>query len=123
MHTAIRKRQLLIWATPALYEGFLYVATHPGELLVVDTLEGEVVFRDDVGWHAWSSPVISGDMLVVATDCVDGAALRGYSLSEPSEPNPIWEVANTGGCIESTPTVWGGRIYVGSRDGYFYAME
>ncbi|RPI23860.1 MAG: hypothetical protein EHM57_03420, partial [Actinobacteria bacterium] len=24
---------------------------------------------------------------------------------------------------ESTPAVWDGRIYVGSRDGFFYALE
>jgi outer membrane protein assembly factor BamB len=27
-----------------------------------------------------------------------------------------------GGCIEASPAVWGGRIYVGSRDGALYAL-
>ena len=27
-----------------------------------------------------------------------------------------------GGCIESTPAVWKGRIYVGARGGRFYAI-
>jgi PQQ-like domain len=26
------------------------------------------------------------------------------------------------GCIESTPAVWKGRIYVGARGGKFYAI-
>ena len=26
------------------------------------------------------------------------------------------------GCVESTPAVWKGRIYVGNRDGFFYAI-
>jgi hypothetical protein len=26
------------------------------------------------------------------------------------------------GCIESTPTVWNGRMYVGARGGKFYAI-
>ena len=112
-----------IWATPALYEGFLYVATHPGELLVVDTDDGDVVFRDDIGWHAWSSPVISDDTLVVTTNCVEGAGMRAYALTDPARPALLWDVSNTGGCIESTPVIWDGRIFVGSRDGYFYAFE
>ena len=27
-----------------------------------------------------------------------------------------------GKCIESTPVIWRGRIYVGTWDGYFYAV-
>jgi outer membrane protein assembly factor BamB len=111
-----------IWATPALHAGHLYVATHPGELLVVDTETGEVVFRDDIGWHAWSSPVVVADTLLVSTNCVEGAGLRAYDLADPVAPTLLWEATETGGCIESTPVVWDGRIYVGSRDGYFYAF-
>lgn len=111
-----------IWATPALHAGYLYVATHPGELLVVDKESGDVVFRDDIGWHAWSSPVVVEDTLLVSTACVDGAGLRAYDLTDPAVPVVRWELAETGGCIESTPVVWAGRVYVGSRDGYFYAF-
>ncbi|MBM3885992.1 MAG: PQQ-binding-like beta-propeller repeat protein, partial [Gemmatimonadetes bacterium] len=25
-------------------------------------------------------------------------------------------------CIESTPALWRGRLYVGARDGFFYAL-
>jgi outer membrane protein assembly factor BamB len=111
-----------IWATPALHGGYLYAATHPGELLVVDTGTGEVTFRDQIGWHAWSSPVVVDDTLLVSTNCVDGAGLRAYDLTDPATPRFLWEATETGGCIESTPVVWDGRIYVGSRDGYFYAF-
>jgi hypothetical protein len=33
----------------------------------------------------------------------------------------IWRVS-LGSCIESTPAVWRGRIYVGTRGGYVYAL-
>ena len=100
----------------------LYVATNPGELLAVDTETGDVVWRDDIGAHAWSSPTIVDDTLVVAVNCEVAAALRAYDLTDPAAPSPRWEVAVTGGCIESTPAIWHDRIYVGSRDGYFYAI-
>ena len=110
-----------VWATPALGDGFLYVATHPGQLLTIDTATGEVTTRHELGVHAWSSPSIVGETLVVGT-C--SGQLRGYSLRDPARPEQIWETTLTSGaCIESTPAIWDGRIYVGARDGYFYAFD
>ncbi len=111
-----------VWATPALDGEMLYVPTNPGELLAVDTETGEVVWRDDVGAHAWSSPVIIDESLIVAVDCDIRPALRAYDISDPMQPQQQWEVAATAGCIESTPAVWNGVLYVGARDGFFYAI-
>jgi outer membrane protein assembly factor BamB len=110
------------WATPALYDGLLYLPTNPGELLAVDTVTGEVVWRDDVGFHAWSSPLVVDDTLVVAVNCGTEPALRAYDLTDPGAPAELWELPVSGGCLESTPAMWDGRLYVGSRDGYFYAV-
>ncbi len=113
-----------VWATPALHAGHLYVATHPGELLVVDTTDGTVTFREEIGWHAWSSPVVvehdGVPQLLVAT-CMD-PHLRAYDLTDPAVPSETWRLGLPG-CIESTPAVWDGRIWVGSRDGFFYAIR
>ena len=112
-----------LWATPALGDGVLYAATHPGELLVVETDTGEVVWRDEIGPHAWSSPVLADRTLVVAIGCGIRGALRGYDVSDPKRPVALWESPlPSGACIESTPVVWRGGIFVGSRDGYFYAF-
>ena len=110
------------WATPALYDGLLYLPTNPGELLAVDTATGEVVWRDSVGVHAWSSPVVVDTSLIVAVNCSSTPALRAYDIREPHRPVAAWEIPVASGCLESTPAVWNGHIYVGSRDGYFYAI-
>lgn len=110
-----------IWATPAIYKGMLYVATNPGQLLAVDVATGEVTWSDEIGAGAWSSPVVVDGTLLVATDCEGGGALTGYSVTDPRAPQRVWHVPHTSGCIESTPAVWKGTIYVGSRDGFFYA--
>ncbi len=111
-----------IWATPALGDGVLYVPTHPGELLAVDVETGEVVWRDEVGSHAWSSPVIVDRTLLVAVNCEAGGGLRAYGLDDPARPVRLWQYDHGSACFESTPAVWKGRIYVGSRDGRFYAF-
>ncbi len=111
-----------IWATPALIGDVLFAATNPGDLLAVDTASGEIVWSDDIGGHAWSSPVYADGRLLVAVNCDTAPALRVYDVTDPRAPVELAEQAFTGGCIESTPAVWKGRVYVGSRDGFFYAV-
>ena len=109
-----------IWSTPALHEGMLYVNTHTGDLLAVDTASGDIVWSDPVGLHSWSSPAVVDGTLVVAT-CL--GELRGYSLDDPRFPTKEWTVQVGGSCLEATPVIWGGAIYIGSRDGYIRAFR
>lgn len=109
-----------IWSTPALHAGMLYVNTHNGDLLAVDTDDGSIVWSDPVGFHSWSSPVVVDEMLVVATCLGD---LRGYSLADPRQPDLEWVVEGNGACLEATPVVWQGSIYLGSRDGFIRAYR
>jgi outer membrane protein assembly factor BamB len=113
-----------VWATPAIFDDWLYVPTHAGDLLVVDRRDGTVVWSERIGDHEWSSPAVVEDTdgtawLIVGTCGVPG--LRAYLLDDPTTPREMWRVALPG-CIESTPVVWRGAIYVGSRDGFLYAI-
>lgn len=107
------------WASPALYEGMVYTNTHQGELIGVDAATGEVVWSDEVGFHSWSSPVVVDGILVTATCLGD---VRAYSLDDPRAPQKLWSVDLGGSCLESTPAIWNGRIYLGSRDGFMRAL-
>lgn len=124
---AARGQDTGAWATPALHpDGLIFVPTDSGYLLAIDTDTGETVWSDDVGVNAWSSPAIVDDTLVIAVDCYssDSSGLRAYDLTDPRNPQFMWQKpfpAPTG-CIESTPAVWNGNIYVGSRDGFMYAF-
>ncbi len=110
-----------LWSTPALGNGVLYASTHPGNLLAIDTDSGEIMWQEPIGWHAWSSPILIDQTLLVAVNCDAGGALRAYDVTQPFAPQRLWEQPLGSGCIESTPTVFDGYIYVGSRDGFFYA--
>jgi hypothetical protein len=48
--------------------------------------------------------------------------LHGYDVSNPRElPPEVWSLT-LGGCIESTPAVWHGKLFVGTRAGRFFAV-
>jgi hypothetical protein len=113
-----------VWATPAIFDEWLYVPTHAGDLLVVDRRDGSVVWRERIGDHEWSSPAVieeaDGTAWLVVGTC-GSPGLRAYQLDDPASPREVWRIALPG-CIESTPVVWRGTIYVGSRDGFLYAI-
>jgi outer membrane protein assembly factor BamB len=108
-----------MWATPAIHDGMVYVSTDGGRLLGVDQETGEVRWEKKLQGPTWQSPVVVDDVLIEG-DC--NGVLHAYDVSEPGEDPPeLWSV-ELGGCIESTPAVWDGRIYVGTRAGRFWAI-
>jgi outer membrane protein assembly factor BamB len=108
------------WSTPAVYEGVVYVNTQQGSLIAVDANDGNLLWQDDVGFHSWSSPIVVDGTLVTATCLGD---VRAYSLDDPRSPVQLWSLDLGGSCLESTPVVWKGAIYIGSRDGYMRALR
>jgi outer membrane protein assembly factor BamB len=108
-----------IWSTPALHKGVLFVTTNSGRLMSIDRFSGEIMWTIFLEGPLWSSPVVVDDILIVG-DC--GGYLRAYSVQQPKvKPIEIWRI-EIGGCIEATPAVWDGRIYVGSREGGLFAI-
>jgi outer membrane protein assembly factor BamB len=107
------------WSTPALHEDAVYVATNAGGLLGVDRRTGRVRWRIDLPGPTWSSPVVVDDVLLEG-DC--NGVLHAYDVSEPlRKPPELWRV-ELGGCIEATPAVWKGQIFLGTRAGAMYAI-
>lgn len=108
-----------IWATPAVTDEVVYAPTDGGRLLAVDRSTGAVLWEKNLAGPTWQSPVVVDDVLIQG-DC-DGV-LRGFDVSDPRvDPPELWSV-QLEGCIESTPAVFGGQIFVGARGGAFYAL-
>jgi outer membrane protein assembly factor BamB len=58
--------------------------------------------------------IVDGVLLI--GDCE--GVLHAYDVSDTAvDPPELWTV-EVGGCIEATPAVWDGRIYLGSRGGH-----
>jgi outer membrane protein assembly factor BamB len=98
----------------------VYLNIQQGSLIAVDANDGALLWDDEVGFHSWSSPVIVDETLVTATCLGD---VRAYSLQNPRSPSLLWSLDLGGSCLESTPVVWKGAIFIGSRDGYIRALR
>ncbi len=109
-----------IWSTPALYGNLVYVTTHYGELIAIHRETGVVKWKIKFPeGHTWTSPTVVDDTLVVG-DC--GGTLHAYDISRPGKKPPeLWSL-ELEGCIESTPAIWDGWIYVGTRGGPVYGI-
>lgn len=109
-----------VWATPVVKNNRLYVATNPGDVMIIDTKDGTILDKKYIGDHAWSSPVLIDNNLIVAS-C--RGIVYNFNISN-DKLNEVWQKQIPGGaCIESTPAVWNGQIFFGSRDGYIYSIK
>ena len=108
-----------IWATPALYRDLVLVATDDGRVLGIERDSGEIRWTLRLDPPLWSSPVVVDDTLIQA-DC--SGQLHAFDLTNTSKaPRRLWTLPLEG-CIESTPAVWDGHIYVGTRAGTFFGI-
>ncbi len=96
----------------------------------------KVVFKEAIG-GAISTPIMVDDYVDAAgywkhrqrlQDHVHagrrrlGVALTTRTGETVSRVRQAGSAFRSGGSYESTPIVWQGRIYVGSRDGYLYCL-
>jgi outer membrane protein assembly factor BamB len=107
------------WATPALHDYLVIAPADDGTAYGVDRATGEVRWTVDLPGPTWQSPVVVDDVWVQG-DC-DGV-LHAYDVADTTtEPRELWSV-ELEGCIESTPALWHGRLFVGTRAGSFHAV-
>ena len=108
-----------VWATPALHRDVLYVPLDGGRLLALDRATGAIRWEKQLHGPVWQSPVVVDDVLLQA-DC--SGALRAFDVSDTRvEPPELWAV-QLDACVESTPAVWDGTVYVGTRGGFMHAI-
>jgi outer membrane protein assembly factor BamB len=108
-----------IWATPALGDGVVYFATNGGRVLGADMATGQVLWSKSFGSQTWGSPVVVDDTLIEG-DCEGN--LNAYDVSDPRIDPPLKWTVKLDGCIETTPTVYEGKIFLATRSGKFYAL-
>lgn len=109
-----------IWSTVALFNGIVITTTNGGRVIGLDQASGEVLWQFTLPGPLWQSPVVVDDVLLQG-DCA--GVLHAYDLANPRVlPPELWSVP-LGGCIEATPAVWDGSIYLATRGGKFFALS
>jgi hypothetical protein len=115
----VDNRDAGVWATAGLWRDLVIVPFESGHVRAFERATGVVRWELKLAGPTWSSPVVVDDVLIQG-DCA--GRLHAFELGDGQvAPPELWSV-QLGGCIESTPAVWKGRIYVGSRGGYFHAI-
>jgi hypothetical protein len=106
------------WSTPALWRDLVIWPTYTGPLYGIDRATGEIRWTILLPYDVMSSPVVVDDVLMQADAT---GVIHAWDLTAEGTPVEIWS-AQLPANIESTPALWNGRLYVGTRDGYFYAI-
>lgn len=108
------------WSTPALHGDLVYFTTAAGRVLAVDRASGRIVWELQIGVPAIASPVVVDDVLIQG-DCT--GSLYAWDVSKPRiEPPQLWKMTFSG-CVESTPAVWHGWLFLGTRAGAVYGVS
>jgi outer membrane protein assembly factor BamB len=107
------------WSTPAIHGDLVFFTTAAGRVLAVERDTGEVRWERQVGAPSIGSPVVV-DGVLIQGDC--RGDLWAWDVSDPdADPVLLWKL-HFNDCIESTPAVWDGWIYLGTRQGYLYGL-
>jgi outer membrane protein assembly factor BamB len=113
------RRPAGIWGTPALYKDIVIFDTHGGDVVGVDRATGAVRWKFRLPGPTWQSPVVVDDVLLIG-DCK--GVMHAYDVADTTaKPRPLWSIT-VGGCVESTPAVWNGTLYFGTRAGGIHAI-
>jgi hypothetical protein len=109
-----------IWGTPALYKDVVIYDTNRGEVAAADRNTGKIRWSKKLPGPVWQSPSVVDDVLVIG-DCAGD--LHAYDVADTTkDPTQLWKIS-LGGCIESTPAIWDGGIYIGTRDGGVFGLR
>jgi outer membrane protein assembly factor BamB len=107
------------WSTPAIAGDVVYFTTAAGRVLAIDRTTGSILWEQQIGSPTIGSPVVV-DGTLLQGDC--SGHLYAWDVADPAaDPSLEWTV-DLGDCIESTPAVWHGWIYLGTREGYLYGL-
>jgi outer membrane protein assembly factor BamB len=108
-----------IYGTPGVYKDTIYVGTNGGRLIALDRATGAVRWERRLPPPVWGSPVIVDDVLLIG-DCE--GFFHAFDVSDQTiAPPELWSI-ELGGCVEATPAVWDGRIYIGTRGGHLFVL-
>lgn len=101
-------------AAPAIAGGIVYLASDDGGLTALDATTGAAEWYSPTGSGGRAAPTVAGPTVYLP-------AGRSVFAVNRTDGEPLWSFP-TGDEIVSTAAVVDGSLYVGSRDGFLYAL-
>ena len=103
-------------SAPVVLDDTLYVATHRGKLIAMDTARGAIRWEYDTGQAIFSPPAVSGTVAYIGTD--DGML---HAVNRNTGES-LWTFS-TEGRLRNRPVIAGDSVFVASEDGSLYAIH
>jgi PQQ-like domain len=108
-----------VWGTPGIVGDLAIYTTYTGRAIGLDRNTGAIRWEKKLPAPLMGSPSIV-DGVWLQGDCA--GVLHAYDVKNTAiDPPELWQVP-LGQCIEATPAVWKGRIYIGTRGGFEFAI-
>jgi PQQ-like domain len=108
-----------VYSSAGISGDLVIFTTYSGRAVGLDRATGAIRWEKHLPGPLMGSPVIV-DGVWLQGDCA--GVLHAFDVHDTMvDPPELWSVG-LGGCIEATPAVWNGRIYIGTRAGFEYAL-
>ena len=109
---------------PVVADGRVYVANFNGRFFALDARSGRTLWHFDSGRCGWASPAIAASLVYIAFignyEC-RSAARDGELVAFDARSGRVRWLRRVGP-TESSPLVFGGRVYIGDWSGRVYAF-
>ncbi|HTE21105.1 MAG TPA: PQQ-binding-like beta-propeller repeat protein, partial [Armatimonadota bacterium] len=97
----------------------VFIGTYSGNLYALDRHTGAVLWKHAGGAPILHSPAVENGIVFYGTAGQNGSLFA----VDADSGKPRWRFRPDGGGFAASPLVAGGAVYLGGRDGVFYAVD
>jgi len=117
----------IVISSPSIVDGVVYVGSEDENIYALDSHTGDKIWSFETEYRVKSSPAVINGKVYTGTDdgniyCLD--ALTGSQIWKNTEPGDVLQRSQSAKPrLRSSPTVVGGKVYVGSLDQNVYCFD
>jgi outer membrane protein assembly factor BamB len=106
-----------IWSSPAVVDGVVYIGSDDNKVYALDAITGTKIWSHGTSGDVRSSPTVWRGMVIVGSNDDKIVALSTLT------GNKVWNYHISDDVGRASPLVSGSTVYIGARDGNFYALD
>jgi eukaryotic-like serine/threonine-protein kinase len=110
------------YTSPAIYDGVVYTCSSDGNIYAFDASMGSKIWAFNTNATLLSAPALDNDLLIVSSSPLNWAISSNVYALHASTGSLAWNFTNKSE-FHASPTIADGMVFVGSQDGYLYALN